>query len=68
MEKVHPTEGRSGMTMTVAELIAELQKHDPSMPVLATWEGVLAGIRPENFEVGEYDGRQQLTLDVEMYG
>lgn len=56
------------MTMTVAELIAELQKHDPSMPVLATWEGVLAGIRPENFEVGEYDGRQQLTLDVEMYG
>ena len=54
--------------MTVAELIAELQKHDPAMPVLATWESVLAGIRPENFEVEEYDGRQQLTLDVEMYG
>lgn len=54
--------------MTVAELIAELNKHAPDMPVLATWEGVLAGIRPENFAVEEYDGRQQLTIDVEMYG
>jgi hypothetical protein len=68
MEKVHPTRERSGMTMTVAELIAELHKHAPGMPVLATWEGVLAGIRPENFAVEEYDGRQQLTIDVEMYG
>lgn len=56
------------MTMTVAELIAELQKHAPETPVLATWESVLAGIRPENFETEEYEGRTQLTIDVEMYG
>lgn len=54
--------------MTVAELIAELQKHDPETAVLATWEGVLAGIRPENFETEKSNGRSQLIIDVEMYG
>lgn len=68
MVKVHPNRKESGMTMTVAELIAELQKHAPETPVLATWESVLAGIRPENFETEEYEGRTQLTIDVEMYG
>lgn len=54
--------------MTIAELIDELQKHDSNMPVLATWEGVLSGIRPENFGIQEYGGRKQLTIDVEIYG
>jgi hypothetical protein len=68
MNKVHPTRELSGMTMTIAELIDELQKHDSNMPVLATWEGVLSGIRPENFGIQEYGGRKQLTIDVEIYG
>lgn len=54
--------------MTVAELIAELQKYDQSLPVLASWESVGAGIRAENFEVTEYDGRNELIIDVNMYG
>lgn len=54
--------------MTCAELIAELQKYNPGMPVLATWENVFAGIRPDNFKIEESDGRQQLTLDVDAYG
>jgi len=54
--------------MSVGELIDELQKHDPSIPVLATWESVLSGIRPENFSVIEYMGRVELHIDVEDYG
>lgn len=55
------------MTMTVGELITELQKHNSNLPVLATWENVFAGIRPENFQLEEYEGRTQLTIDVEAY-
>ena len=54
--------------MSVGELIAELQKYDTSIPVLACWENVLSGIRPENFSVAEYMGRVELRIDVEDYG
>ena len=56
------------MTMTVAEMIAELQKYDPSLPVVATWESVGAGFRTENFGIVEYEGRKELSIDVEDYG
>lgn len=59
---------RSGMTMSVGKLITELQKYDPSIPVLAIWENVGSGIRPENFSVVEYMGRMELHVDVEDYG
>ena len=56
------------MTMTVAELISELQKYNQSLPVLASWESVGAGILPENLEITEHDGRNELIIDVNMYG
>ena len=51
--------------MTVAELIAELQTYEPSLPVIATWEGVAAGFRPENFMIGFDEGRKYLSIDVD---
>jgi len=49
--------------MTVAELIAELQKHPPESPVVGTWEGVFA-------EVHVYrgaDGTVLLDVDGNSY-
>jgi len=68
MEKIHPTQKWSGMTMTVAELIAELQAYEPALPVIATWEGVGAGFRPENFMIGFDEGRKYLSIDVDDHG
>ncbi len=69
MKRVHPNKkGSSGMTMTVAEMIDELKKYDPEIPVLATLEGIFAGIRSENFLIEDYEGRKQITIDVEDYG
>lgn len=57
--------------MTVSELISELSKYPPDMPVVATWEGVAAGIRAENFDLSKWFDTDipetQLYIDVEDY-
>lgn len=71
MKPVHPGCRNSGLTMTVGELLEYLKPFDPETPVIATWEGVYAGIRFENFELDELDerdGRMELVVDVEEYG
>ena len=67
MQKVHERE-TSKDTMTVSELIAELQKYNPNIPVIAEWEGVWSGFRPNNFRAKNEDGRTILLIDVEDYG
>lgn len=47
--------------MTVAELIHELQKHNPDMVVGATWEGTLNAFTPDNFSVE--DGQLWIEVD-----
>ena len=69
MVKIYPEVTYSGQTMTVGELIDALKEYDPGALVLATWEGVDAGIRRDNFELrtGRH-GRLELVIDVEDYG
>ena len=62
-----------GETLTVAELKDKLDKYPCKMPVMATWEGVLAYVNDENFDTGfvtkgkEEDGEICLIIDVERY-
>ena len=59
----------SRMTMTVQELIAELSKYPPEMPVITVWEGQGSGIRAENFTISDMNASEnQLSIDVENYG
>ena len=44
-----------------------LQVLDPDMHILATWEGVYAGIYLENFEIMKVEARQTLVIDVEEH-
>lgn len=69
MKHVDPTKlNTSGLTLTVAELIAELRRYDPELPVIAEWERVGAGFRPDNFRVSEYEGRKELIINVDDHG
>lgn len=52
-----------GKTMTVSELIDELNAYPKDMPVFAEWEGVNAFILPENFGVKS----ECLVIDVNYY-
>ena len=55
--------------MTVGELRSALENFAPEIPILATWEGVDAGIREKNFSTRISDqGRLELVIDVEDYG
>jgi hypothetical protein len=49
--------------MTVSELILELQKHDPNLVVIATWEGTWNAVVSTNFEVAA----GKLLIDVENH-
>jgi hypothetical protein len=69
MKKVNKADN-SGLTMTVKELRDELSKYPDDLPVIATWEGVGAGIRKENFTTrfdNGYMDEMQLEIDVENY-
>ena len=70
IKKVNTSE-RSGSTMTVKELRDTLSHYPDDMPVVATWEGVVAGITIDNFSY-KYDERympeMHLEIDVENYG
>ena len=76
MVKIYPETPHSGETMTVGELREYLSRFPYDLPVAATWEGVVAGIRPENFSSRDcrwryltYGGRiGALVIDVEDYG
>ena len=69
MKKVYPENPNSKETMTVGELIETLKDYDPDIAVLATWEGVVTGIRKESiFTVSPDDKRIELLIDVEDYG
>lgn len=68
MEKVNPHEKYSGLTMTVKELRSALSEYQDDLPVIAEWEGVAAGIRPENIKRETHNGREELAIDVEQYG
>lgn len=66
MKAIYPSRHYSRETMTVGELIAELQKkYDPMMPVVATWEGTLNAITLESFSYAVVEGETQLHIDVE---
>jgi hypothetical protein len=60
---------RSKVTMTIDELIAELQRrremHGGDTPVRATWEGVVRAIRPENVYFAP-DGWNTLWIDADQ--
>ena len=58
--------GRSWTTMTVGEMIAKLQQFDPELPAIASWEGIFVGFEDARFIVEEYEGRKQLTIDVDQ--
>lgn len=68
MVKVNPNRERSGLTLTAGELIALLQAYPSDLPVIATWESVWAGIRPDNFALVTERGTEALLIDVENYG
>jgi len=59
----------SDLTMTVGELRTFLLRFPEEMPVVATWEGVSAGIREEDAVVKEnrYYREKTLEIDVESY-
>lgn len=63
----------AGKTLTVAELREELNKHPDTMPVMATWEGVLAYIDADDFDTdfidkGKTEDKEMcLIIDVESY-
>lgn len=42
--------------MTVKELIAELERHDPNATVLVTWEGTVHEIEPDLIYVSRRHG------------
>lgn len=49
--------------MTVGQLIDELHNYPVEMRVVATWEGCIACVRPENISVaGEW-----LVINVDQY-
>lgn len=59
----------SSKTMTVKELIEKLLEYPMSMPVLATWDDLRVGIRPENFYIANepdtgWSSKEQLIIDV----
>ncbi len=57
-------------TMTAGELTNLLAKYPPDMPVLAAWEGVLAPINADKFEVEPADKKITLpclVVDVGEY-
>jgi len=72
VKKIYGNDLHSGLTMTVKELRDELSKYPDDMPVVATWEGVRAGITPQDFLVSEPTPygvtEKQLEIDVEDYG
>ena len=76
MVKIHPNQPGSGVTMTVGELREHLSRFSDDMPVAATWEGVIAGIRLTNFSYRDRGWRYlpaggeigALAIDVEDYG
>jgi len=67
VKPVNPRYKWSPMTMTVGELIAELQKHDPELPVVATWEGTGNGVVAENFDIKDHQGEKQLCIEVDNH-
>ena len=69
MKKIH-ARPHSGDTMTVKELMDALSEYPSDMAVIATWEGVCAGIRKDNFYVEENTDTlgERLFIDVENYG
>lgn len=68
MPKVYESRPHSKSTMTVKELRDHLTNYPDDTPVIATWEGVRAGIRKENFSIEDNDGRDDLEIWVEQYG
>ena len=71
MKKIYGNDPRSELTMTVKELRDELSKYPEDMPVIATWEGVLAGITQDGFSIFNPNvniTERQLHIDVEYYG
>ena len=57
-------------TMTVAELRDALGKYAQDLPVFATWEGVWASFKQENFKCERYSGEASplcIVIDVEDY-
>lgn len=64
MEAIYPNRVHHPLlSMTVSELILELQKHDPDLLVIATWEGTWNAVTPDNFKVGA----GKLLIDVENH-
>lgn len=51
----HKNGNQCGSTLTVKELIECLSKHPEDMPVMATWEGVIACIEEDMMPVEAID-------------
>ncbi|CAB3805556.1 hypothetical protein [Pararobbsia alpina] len=68
MVKLQTGKGRIYETMTVSEVIAELQKFDPDLPVLATWDGQFKAVDGYTLLIEPHglvgDGTEALVLDV----
>lgn len=50
--------------MTVAELIAELEKLDKDLPVVGEWEGIMVNVKA--VAVKDDHGREVVALDVDI--
>lgn len=69
---IHKSGIIAGETMTVIELINELEKYGSELPVMATWEGIHAYITTNDFEIdtiqkGSEDECKCLVIDVEHH-
>lgn len=58
-------------TMTVADLINELSKYDPELPILPTWESVYTRFHADNFRLVTLEwpvpGINILEIDVDQW-
>jgi hypothetical protein len=55
-------------TLTVEELIDKLALYDPSMPVVAAWDGSYSSIEIGHIAVEESEWGNVLVLDVDSHG
>lgn len=56
-----------GFTLTVAQVIAELQKFPSDMPVKLAWEGLHVRIEPEDFTVHQSELGVWVEVDASQY-
>ena len=55
-------------TMTVAELVIELQKHNPDLLVATTWEGTCNAITPDRITLETtHEGVELVMIDAENH-